>query len=70
MQDTGHPGKHLGTLQIVSIFAFLPQNVPPIVSCTCVHPYDVIAANMMPLMVGHTLKYIVSKSEVNQTDGS
>ena len=29
MQDTGHPGKHLGTLQVVSIFAFLPENVPP-----------------------------------------
>ena len=30
MQDTGHPGKHLGTLQVVSIFAFLPENVPPV----------------------------------------
>ena len=48
MQDTGHPGKHLGTLQVVSIFAFLPENVPPICFALPCTPHDVIATKMMP----------------------
>ena len=48
MQDTGHPGKHLGTLQVVSIFAFLPENVPPICLVHPCTPYDIITMKMMP----------------------
>ena len=48
MQDTGHPGKHLGTLQVVSIFAFLPENAPPIRFAHPCAPRDVIAAKTTP----------------------
>ena len=48
MQDTGHPGKQLGTLQVVSIFAFLPENVPWYILCTHVHPCDIITTKTMP----------------------
>ena len=48
MQDTGHPGKHLGTLQVVSIFAFLPENVPPMHFALLYAPHDIIATKMMP----------------------
>ena len=59
MQDTGHPGKHLGTLQVVSIFAFLLENVPPI---HFVHPCDIIAAKTMaPSSRAHPQVYCVQK---------
>ena len=48
MQDTGHPGKTIGTLQVVSFLVFLPENASWI---HFVHPYapcDVITMKTMP----------------------
>ena len=47
MQDTGHPGKTIGTLQVVSIFAFLPENVPGVCFVPPYAPCYVIAVKMM-----------------------
>ena len=48
MLDTGHPGKHLGTLQVVSFLAFLPENVPGVCFVHLYAPCDIIAMKMMP----------------------
>ena len=44
MQDTGHPGKTIGTLQVVSFLIFSPGKHPQCILCTHAHPYDVITA--------------------------
>ena len=51
MLDTGHPGKHLGTLQVVSIFAFLPKNIPGVHFMHLYAPHDIIAMKVM-LLIG------------------
>ena len=62
MQDTGHPGKHLGTLRVVSIFAFLPENVPPIHFVLLCTPHDIIATKTMsPCSREHPQVYCVQK---------
>ena len=66
MLDTGHPGKHSGITPGCIFPCFLPENVPPICFAHSCAPCDVITTKM----VGHTLKYIVSKHEVNWTNGS
>ena len=48
MLDIGHPGKHLGTLQVVSIIAFLPENASWICFMHLYAPCDIIATKMMP----------------------
>ena len=47
MLDTGHPGKHVGTLKVVSIFAFLPENVPVACFAHLYTPCDIIAIKIM-----------------------
>ena len=50
-----------------------PENQPGCISCSCVHPVMSSPWKQCHLVVGHTLntlKYIVSKNEVNRTDGS
>ena len=47
-----------------------PENHPGCILCSLVHPVTSSLLNQHHLVVGHTLKYIVSKNEVNQTDGS
>ena len=61
MQDTGHPGKHLGTLQVVSIFAFLPENIPLIFFMLPCAPRDVIAMKMTLSCRAHPQVYCVQK---------
>ena len=75
MLDTGHPRKHLGTLQVVSIHgfnAFSSQKSIPRVHFmhTCRHPMTSLPQKQCHLVVGHTPSYTVSNSEVNRTDSS
>ena len=70
MLDTGHPGKHLGTLQVVSIFAFLPENASWVCFLHLYAPCDVIAMKMMTPSGRAHPSYIVSNSEANWTNVS
>ena len=70
MLDTGHPGKHSGITPGCIFPCFLPEDVPPCVLCTCVHPCDVTAMKMTHPVVGHSLRYTVFKFEADQTNGS
>ena len=47
-----------------------PENHTGCILCSCVHPMMSLLQKWCHLVVGHTLKYIVSKNEVNRTDGS
>ena len=61
------------TLQVVSLHgfnAFSNQKNTPDAFHAPVCPCDVITQKQCHLVVGHTLRYIVSKNEVNRTDGS
>ena len=72
MLNTGHPGitsKTIGTLQVVSFLVFLPENVSWVHFAHLYAPYDVTAMTMTHLVVGHTLRYTVSKFEANWTNG-
>ena len=73
MLDTGHPGKHSGITPgcIFLCFGyFLSQKTTPGAFCTPICPMTSLPWKQCHLVVGHTLKYIVSKNEVNRTDGS
>ena len=48
MLDTGHPGKHSGITPGCIFPCFLPEIYPWYILCTCVHPCDIITAQMMP----------------------
>ena len=50
MQDTGHPGKHLGTLQVVSFLVkgiFLARKTPPMCFVQPYAPHDIMATKAM-----------------------
>ena len=64
MQDTGHPGITPGCIYL----CFSARKCTPDVFLhSHAHPVTSLPQN---LVIGHTLKYIVSKNEVNRTDGS
>ena len=48
MQDTGHPGNTIETLQVVSFLVFLPENVSWVSFAHPYTPHDIIAAKIMP----------------------
>ena len=61
MQDTGHPGITPGCI----FPCFLPENVPLMHFVTLMHPMMSSLQKRCHLVVGHTLRYTVSKNEAN-----
>ena len=70
MQDTGHPGKTIGTLQVVSLLVFLPENHPNAFCAPVCTPMTSLPQKQCHLVVGHTLMHTLSKFEANGTDSS
>ena len=48
MQDTGHPGNTIETLQVVSFLPFLPENPSGICFVHLYAPCDMTTVKMMP----------------------